>query len=123
MLTTSEQEVVAAIDKQLDPINEELAKAQNRVNELTRAKERLEAARAPFGKAKSGADEKTVLDICLVIVKENAPIAKADLESLAKDKLRERGFTLTGVHKRLQSCIAGKSFRVGSDDSVCLANA
>ena len=123
MLTEAEQTVFDAIQKQLAPIDEELQSMDQRRTELLKAKERLEAAKAPFkvsAKSKNSADEKTVLEVCKTIVTENMPIVKTDLEALAKDKLKEMGFSLTGLHRRLEKCLADNAFQLDANEAVTL---
>ena len=126
MLSEAEQTVFDVIQKELAPINEELQSMDQRRTELHKAKERLDAALALFkasAKSKNSADEETVLDVCKTIVMENMPIMKADLEALAKDKLKEMGFALTGLHQRLKKCLADPAFTLGADEAVTLKQA
>ena len=126
MLTEAEQTVFETIQKQLAPIDDELQKMEQRRKELLKAKERLEAAKASFkvsGKSKNSADEKTVLEVCKTIVEENMPIMRADLEGLAKDKLKEMGFSLTGLHRRLEKCLADPVFHLDANEAVTLKQA
>lgn len=126
MLTEAEQTVFETIQKQLAPIEEELQSIEQRRKDLLKAKERLEAAKAPFkvsGKSKSSADENTVLEVCKTIVEENMPIVKADLEGLAKDKLKEMGFSLTGLHRRLEKCLANNAFHLDANEALTLKRA
>lgn len=134
MLTAGEQTALEAIELQLEPINREITEIEERLAMLRKSKARLEAARvalagAPNGKGKAGrkaskpyARKETVMNVCLDIAKQNAPIPKADLEALVKDKLGdEQGFSLSGVQLRLRECLAGDTFEVTENGMVSLA--
>lgn len=136
MLTEGEQTALAAIELQLEPICVEVAQTTEHLKTLQNSKARLEAARAALtgtkgGKAKSGnkerkpsANKSTVMKVCIDIATQNAPIAKADLEELAKDKLSDDlGFSLTGVQLRLRECLADDAFAITDDDMVSFAAA
>lgn len=136
MLTEGEQTALAAIELQLAPISLEVAETEERLKTLQNSKARLEAARIALagtksGKAKSGGKERkpaanktTVMKVCLDIATQNSPIAKADLEELAKDKLSDDlGFSLTGVQLRLRECLADDAFDITDDEMISLAAA
>ncbi len=120
MFSDAEQVVIAEIDRQLEPIKTERIAIQEKLAELLQAEERLEKARAQFKEKSRGADERTVYEVCTTIAKQNAPLPKADLEALAKEKLKERGFSLTGVHRRLKKCLSAAPFCVDDNQLIAL---
>lgn len=119
MLTDVEQEIGIVVQKHRPAVLKEIESAEKKLAKLYKQKEMLDALDA-IGKTKGGADEDTISGVCISIVRENTPIAKADLEALTKEKLKELGYALTGVHKRLQKCLTSEQFTVGADDMVSL---
>lgn len=130
MLSDAEQAAVKAIELQLEPIIQEETELTAKLSALKQSKARLEAALKALqaswaGKgaksAKPCARKETVMEVCLAIVRDNAPISKADLEALAKDKIsNDLGMSLSGVKLRLRECLASDAFILADDDTITL---
>lgn len=123
-----------ALQSVINPLRDELASAKSRVASIETELKPLEEALKSLDsgkKAKSKAARKAgkpcakkqdVLEICLALVEANQPIAKADLESLAKHKITESGkFSLSGVSLRLSECLASETFTIADDETITLS--
>lgn len=132
-MSTAEQVALQAIEQQLEPILQQTAQAEAQLAELRKSKERLEAARKALGSGRAQAsktngkstkpfaDKEVVLRVCREIARGRVPIAKADLEARAKDKLRP-DYNLSGVQLRLAECLKSATFTVDADDMVILTD-
>jgi chromosome segregation ATPase len=118
---------IDAIKQQLEPLTDEINELQILLSVKKKAMAQLEAALKPLiGKntkarksSKPYATKETVMEACLSIVEENAPILKADLELLVKDKISKgMGFSLSGVQLRLRECLASTYLSIAPDGLV-----
>ncbi|WP_153558155.1 hypothetical protein [Roseimaritima sediminicola] len=119
---------------QLEPVEREAAALKERLAAIEQTRDQLEAAikaLTPDRKPKSRGSRKPskpfakkadVHAVCLALVEANAPIAKADLESLAKHKLSEDlDFSLSGVSLRLSECLRSEDFNISPEGLVSLS--
>ncbi|QDV81231.1 hypothetical protein [Planctomycetes bacterium TBK1r] len=123
-----------ALEQQLEPIEREYAHLTGQLDVLKQARDQLKAAIAELKPANPGRHKKggkagrpspcksDVMAACQRLVEANAPIAKADLESLVKHTLKEEaGFSLSGAALLLRSCLASDAFRISPDGEVSLS--
>lgn len=121
----------AALLPQLQTLKRDHAEAKERVRTIEHELNQIEAALKALGgtktaKAKGGgkpskpcARKQEVMAVCLALVEANQPIAKDDLESLAKHKIAEDlGFSLSGVSLRLAECLKSDVFQMDKNDCV-----
>ena len=133
MITTSDQAVLDTIEQQLEDIRKQnaetramLAEGEGYEARLETAYKALSGSKPTKGKAgrkqsKPCARKAAVMDVCLELVRQNAPLPQSDLEALVKDRLSE-SYNLSGVKLRMQECLSSDAFSVTADGMVSLVD-
>ncbi|MEO1529637.1 MAG: hypothetical protein AAFX06_29810 [Planctomycetota bacterium] len=124
------QSVIEMIDEQLEPLDREHEQLTERLRVIDEMRFSLremrkqavpsKSAKTRGGKAQKPSPRKAdVMEVLVGLVKDNQPIARQDLESLAKHTLKaERGFCLSGAALLIKKCLGTDSFTVSKDDRV-----
>lgn len=132
MITQSDQTVLRTIEQQLSDIRTQNAETRAKLAEGEDFEARLETAyKALSGskpsKSKTGrkpskpcARKAAVMEVCMELAAQNAPLPREDLEALVKDRLSGT-YNLSGFKLRMQECMTSGTFDLTPDGMVSLA--